>query len=293
MEKKASPLLVYLVGALGILIWGASPAATKLAVQNLDGYSVAILRTFVAALIIAPFAIGKKLRLPQTKGQWITLAVSSVIGFIVYTMLYSVGLEQTSTIHAALIVAAAPIFTGLIGFTVEKKWPRLIWWVGAFVAFAGEIYLITSKSGVDDGATLWGDFLVLLSILCVSAGYVAGGRLSNNLGTWAATSWSIVIAGALLTPLFIPLVPHTDWQAISPSGWAALAYLILFISILGYACWYWAIGQMGVAAIAPLQFGLPLVSMVLGVLIFDEAITQQIIIACVAILAGIAITRRA
>jgi drug/metabolite transporter (DMT)-like permease len=293
MGQKPAPFLVYLVAALGIIIWGASPAATKLAVQELDGYSVAILRTFLAACLIAPIALSKRFTLPQTKTQWLTLAVCSVIGFIIYTFLYSIGLEQTSTIHAALIVAAAPIFTGLIGFSVEKKWPRKIWWAGAVVAFAGEIHLITSNSGMADGATLWGDFLVLLSILCVSAGYVAGGRLSAALGTWAATSWSVVIAGLILIPLFIPIASNTDWTSLTPTGWGALIYLVLFISILGYACWYWAIGQMGVGPIAPLQFGLPIVSMILGVLIFDEAITNEIVVACVAILAGIAITQRA
>jgi len=85
----------------------------------------------MAALVIAPFAIGKRFALPKSKKHWLTLAVSSVIGFIIYTVLYSVGLQHTSTIHAALIVAAAPIFTGLIGFSVEKKWPRSLWWIGA------------------------------------------------------------------------------------------------------------------------------------------------------------------
>lgn len=293
MTKQSSPLLVYLVAGLGILIWGASPAATKLAVEELDGYSVAIFRTFLAALIIAPLAVTRKFTLPQTKSHWLTLAVSSVIGFIIYTFLYSVGLEHTSTIHAALIVAAAPIFTGLIGFSVEKKWPRHIWWLGALIAFGGEIFLITSKSGLEDGATLWGDFLVLLSILCVSAGYVAGGRLSAALGTWAATSWSVIFAGLVLTPFFIPAALNTDWQALSATGISALVYLVLFISIIGYACWYWAIGEMGVAAIAPLQFGLPIVSMIIGVLIMGERVTLEIIVASIAILAGIAITRRA
>ncbi len=293
MGQKAAPVLVYIVAAIGIFIWGASPGATKLAVQELGGYDVALFRTFFAACLIAPFALIKRLPLPKTNGQWLTLGICSVVGFIVYTLLYSFGLEQTSTIHAALIVAAAPIFTGLIGFTVEKKWPRTIWWVGALIAFGGEIFLITSKSGASDGATLWGDFLVLLAILCVSAGYVAGGRLSAAIGTWAATSWSIIIAGILITPFVIPAIISTEWQALSPTGWGALIYLVVFISILGYACWYWAIGQMGVGPIAPLQFGLPLVSIIIGITIFGEALTSEIIIACATILIGIAITQRA
>ncbi|NVJ91128.1 MAG: DMT family transporter, partial [Methylocystaceae bacterium] len=134
-QRAASKLHVYLIAILGIVIWGGSPAATKLAVQSFDGFSVAILRTVFAAALVLPFALVKKLPLPITRSGWVTLGFASVIGNIAYVILFSIGIERTSTIHAALIIASAPIFTGLIGFSVEKKWPRPLWWVGAAVAF--------------------------------------------------------------------------------------------------------------------------------------------------------------
>ncbi|NVJ92180.1 MAG: DMT family transporter, partial [Methylocystaceae bacterium] len=164
---------------------------------------------------------------------------------------------------------------------------------GAAVAFAGETFLVLSKSDPSQHATFEGDVLILLSILCVSVGYVCGGRLSTLIGTWAATSWSLAISGILFIPLFIFLTLNVEITTITQASWGGVAYLVIFTCILGYACWYWAIGQLGVGAIAPLQFGLPLVSVTLGVIIFNEALTFQIFVAAITILTGIAITRKA
>jgi len=290
---KAAPLIVYGVGALGILIWGASPAATKLAVESFDALNVGILRVILAAALILPFAISQKLPLPASKHDWWILAAAALVGSATYSVLFTIGISKTSTIHAALIIASAPIFTGLIGFGFDKNWPRVLWWGGAAVAFLGEILLITSKDSGPVQSSWQGDLFILTSIICVSVGYVAGGKLSTTIGSWAATSWSLVISGLVLVPLFINMGLSNDWASVSPVSWWALGYLVVFISILGYVCWYWAIGQMGVGPIAPLQFALPIVSITLGVLIFDEALTWEVITATVIILSGIMITRKA
>jgi drug/metabolite transporter (DMT)-like permease len=160
-------------------------------------------------------------------------------------------------------------------------------------ALSGEALLIIPKESADQGASLSGDLLVLLSIICVSVGYVSGARLSTRIGSWAATSWSLVIAGIILLPLLFYLTPELNWQTVTPASWAALGYLVIFICILGYVCWYWAIGQLGVAKIAPLQFAQPIVSMSIGLLFFNEALTTTVLIACLAILGGILMTKKA
>lgn len=291
--KPVAPPLVYSVATLGILMWGASPAATKIAVQSFDGFSLAVLRSFLAALLILPFALLRKLPIPEEKEHRWTLASAAVIGIVCYSILFSYGLERTSTIHAALIIACAPIFTGLIGFFMEKSWPRPLWWGGAFIALCGEALLILSKDSAGQTASLSGDLLVLASIICVSVGYVAGARLSTVIGSWAATAWSLVMAGVLLLPVMIYLGLSTNWHHVSPASWWALGYLVVFISILGYVCWYWAIGQLGVGPVAPLQFALPIVSIILGITLFGESLNWKITLATVIILSGIFITKKA
>lgn len=287
------PTLAYVAAVCAIVIWGATPAATEIAIVEVDAATVGILRTVLAAVCILPVAIIFKHRAPSDGAAWLGLAISSLGGFVGFTLLFSIGLQRTSTAHAALIIAGAPILTGLFGFILDGNWPRRIWWLGGAIAFAGEALLITVRTPGEAGdeSGVAGDLLIVAATLCASAGYVAGGRIAKHMGTWAATSWSLGLAAVVLLPLLYWRLPATDWTAISWQGWSTIVYLALMSSIVGYAAWYWSIGRAGVARIAPIQFAQPVVSLALAVLVFAERITLPIVIATTAILIGIATAR--
>jgi drug/metabolite transporter (DMT)-like permease len=292
MKSSFAP---YAVGFIAILIWGGSPAATQLAGASIDRINVGMLRTVIAGLILLPIGLLLKLPLPTTREGWIELGVSSISGFIGFTILFSFGLNFTSTTHAALILTAAPIFTGFIGFVIDKSWPAWIWWLGAAVALIGEAILIGYRSPVAVGtATLQGDLIILAAVVFVSIGYVSGGRLASKIGTRSATAWGLSLAAIILLPV---LATRMDFNqpiitAASAPSWLALAYLAILVSIVGYVTWYWALDKGGIARIAPVQFLQPLVSLALAVILFSEPITLPILIALVTVLFGVTLTTR-
>lgn len=288
--------LPYFIACITIILWGATPAATQIAVRGIDSATVGMLRTVIAAIILLPFAILLKLPRPKDKESWLALSVSSLAGFVGYTLLFTIGLKLTATTHAALILAAAPIFTGFIGFTIEQKWPKWIWWLGALIALAGEAILIGYRGGTAKGAaSTEGDLIVFMSVLLASAGYVAGGRLASKIGTRAATAWGISLAGVILLPILLNRLDFSQVSVTSSnlSSWLAVLYLAIFTSILGYATWYWAIDKAGVARISPLQFTQPIVSLLLAGSVLGEPITLQIVLSLLPIIAGVILTARA
>jgi drug/metabolite transporter (DMT)-like permease len=192
---------------------------------------------------------------PRDRECWIAVLVSAFAGFVGYTILFTVGQKFTSTAHAALILAAAPIFTGFIGFTVERKWARPIWWIGASIALIGEWILITYTTyGFVNEPTLAGDTLVLVSVMFVSAGYVTGGRSSSKIGAWATTACGVSLAGLVLVPVFLWRLGTIHFAPLYSdfTSWFAVIYLAVFTTIIGYAAWYGAIGRAGVARISPI-----------------------------------------
>ena len=217
-------------------------------------------------------------------------------GFVGFPLLFTLGVHHTSTTHAALILAAAPVLTGLIGFVFEKRRPAWMWWAGAFIAMAGEALLIsggTSGSFVD-GATLKGDVLVLLSVLLVSIGYVAGGHLSSRIGSTPTMAWGISLGSLILLPFLIFRLSGGTPVTVSGdrSGWWALVYLALFTSIMAYTLWYRALHQGGVVRMSQAQFFQPVVSLIVAGVFLEERITPVIIIALIIIITGVVLTQR-
>ena len=170
----------WLAGGLGILIWGATPAATKFAVQGMDAFAVGGLRTVIAGALVLPALFLLRLPLPRDRRGWTLLAISSLSGFVAFPVLFSLGLAHTSTAHAGLILAPLPILTGLIGAVVARRIPGRLWWAGAALALAGETVLVSGGDPGGGEASLSGDLLVLAAGLSVKGGYVAGSRLSRG-----------------------------------------------------------------------------------------------------------------
>jgi drug/metabolite transporter (DMT)-like permease len=287
--------VLVLIGAGAVMIlWSGTAIANKIAVGHMDPMTAGILRSLLAGLIAAAAAAVARLPLPENKGQWALLVVSGITSFAVWPTMLSLGLGRTSASHAALIMAMIPVFTGLIAAAFERRRPQVAWWIGVIVAIAGTAALVSYRGGGLDGAgaTLAGDLIILSGVAICALGYVAGGRLSPVLGTWSTTFWGLAIATTVLVPSFLWRAGETDWAAVSAPGWAAIAYLTIGSSLLGYALWFWSLGRGGIARIGALQFTQPVMTLVLAVPILGERLTWPLVLSGAVILVGVAITQR-
>jgi drug/metabolite transporter (DMT)-like permease len=279
--------LVLLGAGTVMILWSGTAIANKIAVGHMDPMTAGILRSLLAGLIAAAAAAVARLPLPENKGQWALLVVSGITSFAVWPTMLSLGLGRTSASHAALIMAMIPVFTGLIAAAFERRRPQVAWWIGVIVAIAGTAALVSYRGGGLDGAgaTLAGDLIILSGVAICALGYVAGGRLSPVLGTWSTTFWGLAIATTALVPSFLWRAGETDWAAVSAPGWAAIAYLTIGSSLLGYALWFWSLGR-GV------QFTQPVLTLAFAVPILGERLTWPLVLSGAVILVGVAITQR-
>lgn len=284
---------VYAAAAFAVLVWAGTAIVTKIAVGRMDPLLVGILRTVLAAAIVAPAAFALRLPRPTGAGQWGLLAASGIGGFVLFPIFFSLGLRYTTAGHTGLILATLPVFTGLFNAIADRRWPRSRWFAGAGVAMLGEAFLIAFQAGLGGGSAsnvILGDILILAGAASASLGYVCGARLSLRYSSWATTFWGITLAGLLLLPAFWWVPPGAFGAA--TGAWLAVLYLALGSTIIAYVAWYWALSRGGIARIVLAQFLQPVLTMVLAALILGEVITLPLGLAAAVILAGIFIAQR-
>jgi drug/metabolite transporter (DMT)-like permease len=286
----AAPHLAAALAA--VLIWGATPFATKLAVSDLPPLLVGVLRTLLAAPIALALLIRSRGRSPGPGAAWPLVATSGICGFVFFPLLFTFGTALTGAGRGALILGALPVLTGIVAAAVERRAPATRWWLGCGLAMAGVALLVGEHVGFADGGDdLAGGSLVLAAAFCAASGYVAGARAARVVGSWTVTLRGLALGGLLLLPAtaFLPL---TDVLAsASAPSWGALIYLAAGSSLLGYAAWYWALGRGGIARTGLLQFLQPLVGLLLAVALLQERLSWPMILAAGAILGGVAIGR--
>lgn len=289
MALPRSSLAPIVIAGLIMIIWGATPVATRLAVADLDPLFVGLLRTVFAGALALPIALALRQSLPKDGRGWLLLAVSGASGFIVFPLLYTFGQRDTSAMHGGMILAALPIFTGTYAALVERRRPSARWIVGCVIALAGECALIAFRSG-SGGAepTLGGDLLVLLSALLVAVGYVAGARLSQaGYSSLATTLWGVTLSAIVSAVITAILVTSDGWPSAGWVSWTAVLYLASITTILGYLGWYWALAKGGIARIATIQFFQPVSGLILAALLLGERMTLPLLAASIVILVGV------
>lgn len=294
MPSARSAALPIAVAVAVMVVWGATPIVTRLALDDLEPLVIASLRTLLAGLLAAPLLVRMRQRPPADGPSRKLLAISAAAGFVVFPIVYTIGQERTSALHGVMILAALPIVTGAYASLVTRRVPRSPWLVGSAVALVGEVVLIAGRGGSTSEATLAGDLLVAASALCVSAGYVAGAMLPpRGLSSLAATLWGVVLGTVVLAPLVVWLFADDGVPQAGVTAWGAVLFLAVMTSIVGYVGWYWALDQGGIARIATMQFLQPLSGFVLAALVLGEHVTAPIAVGSALIVAGIVVAQRA
>ena len=286
--------VVLIVAIASMVLWGGTPAATRYAVTGFDPVMAAVMRIAVAASLSVLIIVSARLSAPSGLRQWALAAVSGICCFALFPVVLGSGIVRTSTGHAALIIAMGPVATGLMAAGLARRLPKRQWWLGSAIALGGVALLLSENDGAGTGTgDVLGDLICVAGMCIVAVGYIAGSKLSAEQNSFSVTCWGLVIAGLTLLPVLLTRGPGYGWDAVDAASWGGVIYLAIFSSIIGYAGFFWALDKGGVMRISPIQFIVPVVGVMFGCLLFDEAFTLVMSISTVAIVGGIAFARRA
>lgn len=290
--QRVTPAVVA-AAAFAVVIWGASPFATKLGVADTDPLLVGLLRTIVAAVVSVPLTLLGRVRLPGNRRELGWLAVSATGGFVIFPVFFSLGLRLSTASHGALLIATLPVWTGLVAASLDRRMPARGWLFGCALALAGTAALIAERTGFEGGSDpVFGDLIILVGCVACAFGYVAGAKLSGSLGSWSTTMWGVTIGSILGLPILLGV---RGWEAathVGPAGWIAVFYLAFIVTVIGYIVWYWALSKGGVTRVAPAQFFLPVVGVGLAAIFLGERLTAVGVGAAIVILIGVRMTQR-
>ena len=286
--------LVFGAAGVAVFLFALVPSTTRIAAGELSGLSIGLIRTVGAGLFCLPLLLFLRQHLPR-KADWGLLALYAVGNFGAFPMLFAIGVQHTSGSHAALIMAAMPLFIAFIGMLLEGRLPRWIWFAGAAIAVGGETVLVgfgsASRAG---GASAAGDLIVFVACVLSAIGIVAGARLGSRIGPLSATLWAITLAGLSLAPwaaVRLLTMPFA-YQDVTAGAWLSVVQITLGAAVLANGLWLWAVSRGGLVRIAPIQFAQPVCALLLASVLLNERLTTSLLLISVSIVLGTIIACR-
>jgi O-acetylserine/cysteine efflux transporter len=262
------------------IIWGMGFVIAKAAMEHFSPILLMALRfTLTALCMIWFFRPDPKL---FNKLFWIAFVSAAIQYSLTFT-----GVSGIDASTAALLIQLEVPFAILLAAVVLGDKLTIRQGVGVSLAFCGAILIVGEPKLANNmryvlmvigGGFAWSLGQIMIKMMGVSGGF----SLISSVAVFAAPQ--LFIASYLLEDNQIDQIITA-----SPAAWAAVVYLGLVMTALGYAMWYRLLGLYDVNMVMPFLLLLPVASVVSGYLFLDEILTTKIAIGGLLALAGVAI----
>jgi len=273
------------LGFVGVVIFGGTLPATRLAVSAIDPVALTALRAAIAGLCSLALLMVLRRPLPP-RALWPQLFIAMLCVAILFPLLMAFGMQTVDASHGGVVLGVLPIATALVAVAITHERPQPLFWIASLAGAALVIAFALRQGG---GAMSAGDFLLFAAVAVSAIGYGFSGRLTSSMPGWEVISWVLVMALPISIPAALFTMP-ADIMQIPPGPMLGLLYVALFSQWIGFFAWNAGMAMGGIARVSQVQLLQPFVTFGLAALFNGETITLQIVLFAAAVVATVAIS---
>lgn len=290
MLKKYVPDMLLILIAI---IWALNFSVVKVSLEEIDALSFNALRYVLAAGLLA-FTTKKRgypLRV-ERQDVW-PLIVIALVGNVLYQIFFIIGVDYTYSANAAVMLGTIPVWVAVLShlFTEEKltKYKTL----GIGLAFVGILLIVTgSKQGISFASkTFLGDLIILGAAISWGVYTILAKKFLKKYPSTQFTGVMSIIGMVCLLLIGLPNLVSVEWTKVSLVGWMGVMYSGLLSIGLAYLIWNNSVSKIGAVRTAAYQNLVPVLGLVFGVVLLQEALTLQQYSGSAMVIAGIIFSR--
>ncbi|HWR78851.1 MAG TPA: drug/metabolite exporter YedA [Pseudomonas sp.] len=281
MPAKRFPLLLIAAFLAVYLIWGSTYLAIRIGVESWPPLLMAGIRFLLAGALMYGWLRCRGVAAP-TLAQWKLAGLLGVLllacGNGAVTVAEHLGVASGV---AALAIATEPLFFLLFGLFWGLRTTRLEL-TGILLGLLGIVLL---NLGSNLQASPLGAALVLFASLTWAFGSMWSKHLPLPSGPMASATQMLAGGAVLLLASLLSGEQLQHWP--TPAGWAALAYLVVFGSIIAFSAYLYLLNSVRPAAASSYAYVNPPVAVLLGIVFAGEQIGTEEWLAMAVILTAV------
>jgi drug/metabolite transporter (DMT)-like permease len=290
-ETSPSTLRLLLAFAAIYVIWGSTYLAILFAIETLPPFLMAGVRFLIAGGLVYAWArvFGGAPR--PAAVQWRAAALLGLLLLVGGNGLVVWSETRVPSGVAALLVAIVP------GWMVLLDWlrpggvrPARTIVLGLLLGLSGVAWLIGPEALLGGGRVdLLGAGALLVASFSWSAGSILSRQVALPKAQFLSTAMQMLAGGVALTLLGIGLGEpwRFDAAAVTLKSVLALAYLVVFGSIIGFTAYVWLLRVSTPARVSTYAYVNPVVAVLLGWALAGEALTSRMVVAASVIVLGV------
>ncbi|GLX05563.1 drug/metabolite exporter YedA [Microbispora sp. NBRC 16548] len=277
---------MWLALAAVYVVWGSTYLGIAIAIQTLPPMTSGGLRFVAAALILGTVLL---VRAVPFRMRWREFGGAALVGLLLLAGgngMVAVAEQHISSGLAALLVASTPLWL-IVLRTVFRDRPHMLTLAGVLVGFAGVAFLSLRGGGASGSGA--GITVVLLGSLSWSVGSFISPRIPMPANPFVASTVEMAVGGSALLVMGLVQGERLHLGAVSWQSWAALAYLVLVGSLVGFTSYIWLLGHAPISLVSTYAYVNPVVAVILGMAVLSEPVTAAMLVAGALIVVGVAL----
>ena len=285
---------------LVVLIWGLNFPIIKVPLAAMAPFTVNFFRFLVSISVLGVLWAVEARRRGRSftrvfRDQPWAISGLGLIGHLGYQVLFILGIARTGAGSAALIIAASPIWTALIGHASGVDRLRPPQWGGLLLSFVGVAAVVFAGEGqIDFSAEAFvGNVMMLVgSIMWAIYTVLSRPIMARGADPLGFTFFSVLMAIPVLFALGLVTLPATRWDAVTAWTWLALLFSGGLSTGLAYYLWNIAIRRVGPSQTAIFSNLVPFVALVAAYVMLREPVRPAQLVGGLLIVGGLVVMRR-
>jgi len=277
------------------LIWGSTYLGIRYAVETIPPLLMMGIRHSVAGVLVYIWARRTGVAAPDWR-QWRFAVIAGAMLFLGGHGLLAWAEQKVPSGLAALLCATLPLWTVLLAYVdgTERRL-GLKAWMGILLGFAGVAVLI-GPDALMQHLDLLAAGAAIGSALVWVMGTAYTRRVAMPSSKLLSASMQMMSGGALLliVGVFSGETRHFQMAQLTILSVAALAYLIVFGSIVAFTVYTWLVSVSSPSRLSTYAYVNPVIAVFLGWAVAGEPLGVRTIVATSIIVAGVVLvtTRR-
>ena len=287
-------LSVYVKLVAAMLSWGGTWVAGRVVAQAVTTpIAAAAARFTLAALVLGAvmLAKGEPIGAGSLQRAWRPILGLALTGVFFYNLCFFYGLKHVEAGRGALVMALNPVVVATLAWWLGGERAKPLAVLGAVLAFVGCLTVIGNGDPLAPlaGRIGPGEVLLLGCVVCWTAYTFVGRRATRLVSALAATFWSCTFGAVLLWAAAFA-AGGVDWAQWSPVVWAAVAFLGVFGTAIGFTWYTDAVRVLGAARAAMFINLVPVAAVLMAAIALGETFAPSVALGGAAVLAGVWLT---
>ena len=292
--SRARNLALFLVLAA---VWGSAFMAIKAGLAYFPPVLFAALRYDVAGVVMLAYAVYVvDDPIPRGRDEWAVVTVGATLIIAAYHALLFVGETDpaVTSATASVIVSLSPVLTTVFARAfLPSERLTAVGVIGLVVGLVGAVVLAAPDPANLTGGGTVAKFLVLLAAASFALGSVLTRASDADIPIETMEAWSMLIGALLMHLLSAGLGESLADVSWTTEGIAALAYLSIAASGIGFLIYFDLLDRLGPIEINLVSYVAPIFAAVSGWLFLSEGITLNTVAGFLIICVGFALVKRA